>query len=102
PARDFEQVPLLGVVRAAVAEVLPKAHARGIDLGVTNSTDCVIHGDDKALLTLVANLLDNAVKYSPQGSRVDVAIDVREKAPVVTVSEAGPASRPPSRRASST
>ena len=90
PTRDFEQVPLLGVVRAAVAEVLPKAHARGIDLGVTSNTDCVIRGDDKALLTLLANLLDNAIKYSPQGSRVDVAIDVRERAPVVTVSDGGP------------
>jgi two-component system OmpR family sensor kinase len=90
PASDFQQVPLLGVVRAAVAEVLPKAHARGIDLGMTSNTDCVIHGDDKALLTLLANLLDNAIKYSPQGSRVDVAIDVREKAPVVTVSDGGP------------
>ncbi len=60
---DFEQVPLLGVVRAAVAEVLPKAHARGIALGVTSNTDCVIQGDDKARLTLLANLLDNDVKY---------------------------------------
>jgi two-component system OmpR family sensor kinase len=94
PARDFEQVPLLGVVRAAVAEVLPKAHARGIDLGVTSNTDCVIQGDDKALLTLLANLLDNAIKYSPQGSRVDVAIDVRERAPVVTVSDGGPGIAP--------
>ncbi|HTU63647.1 MAG TPA: ATP-binding protein, partial [Polyangiales bacterium] len=94
PARDFEQVPLLGVVRAAVAEVLPKAHARSIDLGVTSNTDCVIRGDDKALLTLLANLLDNAIKYSPQGSRVDVAIDVREKAPVVTVSDGGPGIAP--------
>ena len=90
PEPDFTQVPLLGVVRAAVAEVLPKAHARAIDLGVTSNTDCVIQGDDKALLTLLANLLDNAIKYSPQGSRVDVAIDVREKAPVVTVSDGGP------------
>jgi two-component system OmpR family sensor kinase len=94
PAHDFEQVPLIGVVRAAVAEVLPKAHARGIDLGVTRSTDCVIQGDDKALLTLVANLLDNAVKYSPRGSRVDVAIDVREAAPVVTISDGGPGIAP--------
>jgi two-component system OmpR family sensor kinase len=94
PARDFERVPLLAVVRAAVAEVLPKAHARGIDLGVTSNTDCVIQGDDKALLTLLANLLDNAIKYSPQGSRVDVAIDVREKAPVVTVSDGGPGIAP--------
>lgn len=94
PARDFEQVPLLSVVRAAVAEVLPKAHARGIDLGVTSNTDCLIQGDDKALLTLLANLLDNAIKYSPKGSRVDVAIDVREKAPVVTVSDGGPGIAP--------
>lgn len=94
PARDFEPVPLLGVVRAAVAEVLPKAHARGIDLGVTSSTDCAIRGDDKALLTLLANLLDNAIKYSPAGSRVDVAIDVREHVPVVTVSDGGPGIAP--------
>jgi two-component system OmpR family sensor kinase len=90
PAREFSQTPLLGVVRAAVSAVLPKAHARGTDLGVISNTDCVVLGDEKALLIMLENLLDNAIKYSPPASRVDVAIDRRDGAAVVTVSDAGP------------
>ena len=72
-----------------MADVLPKAHARGIDLGVTSNTDCVIRGDDKALLTLLANLLDNAIKYTPRGGSVSLSAFEKAGQAVIIVEDTG-------------
>jgi two-component system, OmpR family, sensor kinase len=90
PQLPFRTLPLGDAVRAAVSEVLPKAHARGIDLGIARETGSVIVGDGKAIQTLLENLLDNAIKYSPAKGRVDVSILERGNRPVVTVSDSGP------------
>jgi two-component system, OmpR family, sensor kinase len=90
PPEVRRSVRLGDVVRAAVADVLPKAHSRGIDLGVASDDDCELTGDEKALQTLIANLIDNAVKYAPVDGRVDVTIATRNSQPVLTVSDNGP------------
>ncbi len=77
-------------VRAAMSDVLPKAHARGIDLGIARETESFVVADGKAIQTLIANLLDNAIKYSPANGRVDVSILERNAQPLITVSDAGP------------
>jgi two-component system, OmpR family, sensor kinase len=77
-------------VRAAMSDVLPKAHARGIDLGIARETEGAVVADGKAIQTLIANLLDNAIKYSPANGRVDVSILERNARPLITVSDAGP------------
>jgi two-component system OmpR family sensor kinase len=69
--------------------VLPKAHQRRIDLGIASEVACSIVGEEKAVQTLLANLLDNAVKYSPVGGRVDVTIDLQDGRPRITVSDNG-------------
>ncbi len=90
PQLPLRPVPLGDAVRAAMSEVLPKAHARGIDLGIARETSGAIVGDGKAIQTLLENLLDNAIKYSPAQGRVDVSILERGNRPVVTVSDSGP------------
>ena len=87
---NFQTLPLGEAVRAAVSEVLPKAHARGIDLGIARETTSVIQGDAREIQTLLGNLLDNAVKYSPEKGRVDVSIAEREDRPLITISDSGP------------
>ena len=87
---NFQTLPLGEAVRAAVSEVLPKAHARGIDLGIARETTSVIQGDAREIQTLLGNLLDNAVKYSPEKGRVDVSIAEREERPLITISDSGP------------
>ena len=90
PQLPFRSLPLGQAVRAAVSEVLPKAHARGIDLGIARETGSMIVGDERAIQTLLENLLDNAIKYSPAKGRVDVSILERRNRPVVRVSDSGP------------
>ncbi len=85
-----ETVELAAVVRSAVADVLPKAHERRIDLGVVREARCGVRADAKSLQVLLGNLLDNAIKYSPAGGRVDVVIDITNRRPVVIISDNGP------------
>jgi two-component system, OmpR family, sensor kinase len=69
------QVPLADVVREVVAELVPFADAKHIDLGISNSQSAVVLGDPDALRTLARNLVDNAVRYTPEGGRVDVSVE---------------------------
>ncbi len=97
PAR--EPVRLADLVRQAVADQSRLAEARGVDLGATRvSDDAVAVGDAVALRTLVANLMDNAVRYTPRGGRVDVAAGLERGRPYVEVADSGPGIPEPERR----
>ncbi|MES2183939.1 MAG: ATP-binding protein [Pseudomonadota bacterium] len=81
---------LRDVVQTAVAEVLPHALARRIDLGVVHAEPAVVRGQADALHILLRNLLDNAVKYTPEGGRVDVDLRVAGGAVSLAVEDSGP------------
>jgi two-component system OmpR family sensor kinase len=71
-------MPLLDLaelVRLELAELAPLAQARRIDLGLGHAdADCRVRGDADALRILLRNLVDNAIKYTPEGGAVDVAL----------------------------
>lgn len=62
------------LAREVVAEMVPLADARKIDLGISASQPAYVQGDPEALRTLVRNLVDNAVRYTPVGGTVDVSV----------------------------
>ena len=68
-------VPLADIARDVVAELVPLADAKQIDLGISNSQPAIVMGDPDALRTLTRNLVDNAVRYTPAGGRVDVSVE---------------------------
>jgi len=49
-----------------------------------------VHGDRDLLFEAVANLLDNAVKFTPEGGRVELALLLQESEIVIRVSDTGP------------
>jgi two-component system OmpR family sensor kinase len=73
--RQREPVDLCALVRDVVEDMLPLADAREVDLGVTRADPVIVEGDRDALLVLVRNVLDNAIRYSPPGGRVDVSVE---------------------------
>ena len=84
-------VPLDAVVADGVADTHALAAARRIDLGLDAEANAVVQGDRDALRTLVRNLVDNAVRYTPPGGRVHVrtAKDPQGGA-VLEVTDSGP------------
>ena len=66
---------LRDIVAAAVEQVAPMVDSRRHRLSVATGSDPVIvMGERKRLVQSLANLLDNAAKYTPEGGRIDVAL----------------------------
>jgi two-component system OmpR family sensor kinase len=88
------------LVRRTVADFVPLAEAAGIDLGIESADPVRVTGDADALRRLLGNLLDNAIRYTPAGGRVDVAVAREAGVParaVVTVTDTGPGIPPDQR-----
>jgi two-component system OmpR family sensor kinase len=90
-APAFATVSLPELVRQAVADHALLAEAKGIDLGAARVEEgALVRGDAASLRTLLVNLVDNAVRYTPAGGRVDVSAGVAEGAPYLDVADTGP------------
>lgn len=84
-------VDLVAVARRVAAELAPAALARRQVLELEASTPCPVVGDDTLLGVLVRNLIDNAIRYSPDGARVCVSVDTQAGQTVLQVEDSGPA-----------
>jgi two-component system OmpR family sensor kinase len=90
-ARPFEPVPLGELARQAVAEHLPLAEAKEIDLGLAAADEAAtVQGDPAALRVLLANLVENGLRYTPAGGRVDLAVLRTQGCPALEVRDTGP------------
>jgi two-component system, OmpR family, sensor kinase len=88
-------VDLAALAREVVADLAPLAGAKGIDLGLSSTAASTVRGDTEALRTLISNLVDNAIRYTPAGGNVDVAVSdagdvalvVRDNGPGIPVED---------------
>ncbi len=78
------------VFRRVLEDLLPLAEARDIDVGVDDPQDAQVAVAEHDLYTLVRNLTDNAIRYSPRGGRVDLAVRTTAAAVELDVYDAGP------------
>jgi two-component system, OmpR family, sensor kinase len=88
------------LAREAVAELVPLADSRRIDLGISEAQTVFVRGDRDAVATLMRNLIDNAVRYTPLGGRVDVSVERTTETPpraALKVADTGPGIEPQER-----
>lgn len=88
-AAQWQRIDLQDLARQAVADVLPQAQAKRIDLGLVTPDPVWVDGQPEPLRILLRNLLDNAVKYSPEGGQVDLSLGIEEGAPWLAVEDNG-------------
>jgi len=95
--RRFAPVNLTELARSVVAEHAAIAAARNVDLGMAGAAaetaeaaPVVVQGDAAALRALASNLVDNAVRYSPPGGRIDVTVDQEPHDVALAVRDSGP------------
>lgn len=89
-AGTVEAVDLLEMARRVVTESAPIADDRDLDLGLLPGDAVSVAGDPGELRTLLGNLVDNALRYTPAGGRVDVRVQRAETEAVLSVSDTGP------------
>jgi signal transduction histidine kinase len=87
---DSRQVPLESIVTAAIESARPVADAAGIQL-VQKLPDgpAVVHGDPVRLGQAVDNLISNAIKFTPRGGNVTLALEITDGSALITVRDTG-------------
>jgi two-component system OmpR family sensor kinase/two-component system sensor histidine kinase QseC len=85
-----ERVAFAETVRQAVADVVPFAASRGIELALDAHATPTVDGNASALRVLVRNLVDNAARYAPADTRVEVVVAENNGAPLLRVDDRGP------------
>jgi len=88
--RQLAAVALRDVAAQALTDTHPFALARRIELALEADEGASVRADAEALRILVRNLVDNAVRYTPEGGRVLVHIARQGEAVVLEVQDSGP------------
>jgi signal transduction histidine kinase len=86
----FGEVRLAPLVREVGDLYDPIAEDKNVTLVVEAAEEATVHGDRDLLFEAVANLVDNAVKFTPEGGRVELALLRREGETIIRVRDTGP------------
>jgi two-component system phosphate regulon sensor histidine kinase PhoR len=90
PAGQFEPMDLRECVAESYRAQLHVAETKHVDMAASvPDNPVVIDGDPEALRELVDNLVSNAIKYTPEGGRVDVRMAVEGSSAVLSVQDTG-------------
>ncbi|MHB8499688.1 MAG: sensor histidine kinase [Candidatus Acidiferrales bacterium] len=85
-----EDVYLEEVVAECAHSARTLAREKNIELSVDASSECLVHGDPALLRRMILNLLDNAIKYTGEGGRVEVACRATPAGFEVHITDTGP------------
>ena len=89
PVPDPAVVDLSAVVAEAVDRVRMKASARGIELAAACDQHVGVLGDEDLLVTALRNLLENAIAYSPDRTKVMISASRDARTAQISVADQG-------------
>lgn len=69
-------ISVLHVYRRVLEDLMPLIEAKQLDIGVEGTEGAHVQVSELDLLTLVRNLVDNAIRYSPERSRIDLSLRI--------------------------
>jgi two-component system OmpR family sensor kinase len=85
-----QRVELTALGRDVVGMLSAAATDKHIDLGLSSDAPAVVNADPDALRILLNNLVDNALRYTPENGRVDVTVSEDANACQVVIQDTGP------------
>ena len=86
---DKEPIHLDRLVADLVELFEPLAEAKNVKLSATLAANCQMIGDKHNLQRMIANLMDNAIKYTPEGGHVSLALEQALQEYRLTVADTG-------------
>jgi len=93
---DFQFLDLTAMITEACELFVPLAEDRGICLTCDVQAAVAVEADSRMLQRAFSNLLDNALKYTPEGGKVTVSVSAGQKDACICVADTGPGIAPDS------
>ena len=91
-ATDLPKSPVSvqSIYRRVLEDLMPLADAKHIDIGVEGTQDAEVWASELDMITVVKNLVDNAIRYTPEGGQVDLSVDVSDGKAELRIQDNGP------------
>ena len=89
PLQKAFDVEASDVVREAVAQAALSAESRKITVEIGEIEDATVNGDRDQLIMAVLNLVENAINYSPENTKVSVVVKVKQELLEISVTDQG-------------
>ena len=83
-------VNVCDVTEEVLADLAPTTIDKNIELGLDAPHDCKVRGREGLINILVRNLVENAIRHTPSGGKIDVSVHPREGNAILTISDNGP------------
>lgn len=87
--RQEEQVDLCLLAAEVMADLAPKAIEKNIELNLEENIKSVVNGHSDSLHILLRNLIDNAIRYTPEGGSVEVTINTYNDVVQLMIADSG-------------
>ncbi|MYM96420.1 ATP-binding protein [Duganella vulcania] len=88
--RPKSSVSVQHVYRRVLEDLMPLAEAKHIDIGVEGEQDAQLWVNEVDVIAVVKNLVDNAIRYTPDGGRVDLSVTTGEGRAILRIQDSGP------------
>ncbi|MGZ8783853.1 MAG: ATP-binding protein [Gaiellaceae bacterium] len=92
-----EEVDMSRLLERAYSTFSEEARQRGIEYTTDSDTGAVIVSDGDRVLQIISNLLSNAFRWTPDGGRIDLALESKNGSITVDVADTGPGIEPDAR-----
>ena len=91
-ATDLPKSPVSvqSIYRRVLEDLMPLAEAKHIDIGVEGALDAEVWASELDMIDVVKNLVENAIRYTTEGGRVDLSVGVSEGKVVLRIQDSGP------------
>lgn len=84
-----EEMALDPLVRDIASDMLPLALAKGIETEFSGEEEVTVRGNAEVIAVAVRNLLDNAIKYTPENGSIHIGIARREGSVILSIRDTG-------------
>lgn len=86
---NYESVNLNFLIQSAVELYQGLSEAKNITINYSSPNDCKLRADKNRLFQALSNLLDNAIKYTPAGGKVEVNLEQNSHDIILRVKDNG-------------
>ena len=86
---DINRVSISGLLNEIVSDIQRLAKRKGVSIARRGSDDILINGDEHQLRRAFLNIIDNAIKYTPEGGKILISLKTFEGLTRVKVTDSG-------------